>query len=106
MPAPRPANEMSRNARLAAIHSLFRYAAFRAPEPAEVIQRVLAIPSKRTSTTIVCYLDRDEIDAPLAAPDTSTWIGRRDHALLVLAVQTGLRVSELTDLTCSTPTWS
>jgi integrase/recombinase XerD len=91
----------TRNARLAAIHSLFRYAAFRAPEHAEVIQRVLAIPSKRTSTTIVCYLDRDEVDALLAAPDTSTWIGRRDHALLVLAVQTGLRVSELTHLTCA-----
>jgi integrase/recombinase XerD len=90
----------TRNARLAATHSLFRYAAFRAPEHAEVIQRVLAIPSKRASTTIVCYLDRDEVDALLAAPDTSTWIGRRDHALLVLAVQTGLRVSELTHLTC------
>jgi site-specific recombinase XerD len=91
----------TRNARLAAIHSLFRHAAFQAPEHAEVIQRVLAIPGKRTHTTLVCFLNREEIDALLAAPDQATWIGRRDHALLLLAAQTGLRVSELTNLTCS-----
>ncbi|GGN47683.1 tyrosine-type recombinase/integrase [Streptomyces fuscichromogenes] len=86
----------TRNARLAAIHSLFRYAAFRAPEHSALIQQVLAIPSQRTQRRDVCYLTRGEIEALLAAPDRGTWWGRRDHALLHLAVQTGLRVSELT----------
>jgi len=90
----------TRNARLAAIRSLFRYAALRHPEHAALIQRVLAIPPKRHEQTIVCFLAPDEIDALLAVPDRSTWIGRRDHALLLLAVQTGLRVSELTGLVC------
>jgi integrase/recombinase XerD len=89
----------TRNARLAAIHSLFRYAAFHAPEHAAVIQRILAIPAKRADRTIVCYLTRDETEALLAAPDRSTWHGRRDYALLHLAGQTGLRVSELTAVT-------
>jgi site-specific recombinase XerD len=91
----------TRNARLAAIHSLFRYAAPRAPEHAELISRVLAIPPKRTDRAIVCFLSASEIDALLAAPDRTTWLGRRDHALLLLACQTGLRVSELTSLTRS-----
>jgi site-specific recombinase XerD len=91
----------TRNARLAAIHSLFRYAALRHPEHAALIQRVLAIPAKRYDRTLVCFLTPPEVDALLAAPDRSTWLGRRDHALLVLAVQTGLRVSELTTLTLS-----
>ena len=86
----------TRNARLAAIHSLFRYAALQAPDHAALIQRVLAIPAKRTDRTIVCYLTREEMHALLAAPDQSTWHGRRDYALLALAGQTGLRVSELT----------
>jgi site-specific recombinase XerD len=89
----------TRNARLAAIHSLFRYAALRHPEHAESIARVLAIPAKRYDRTLVCFLTPAEVDALLAAPDRSTWLGRRDHALLVLALQTGLRVSELTSLT-------
>jgi integrase/recombinase XerD len=89
----------TRNARLAAIHSLFRYAAPRAPEHAAVISQVLAIPPRRRERAIVSYLTPDEIDALLAAPDRKTWHGRRDHALLLLAVQTGLRVSELTALT-------
>ena len=88
----------TRNARLAGIHSLFRYAALRHPEHAESIARVLAIPAKRYDRTLVCFLVPAEVDALLAAPDRSTWLGRRDHALLVLAVQTGLRVSELTAL--------
>lgn len=88
----------TRNARLAAIRSLFRYAALRHPEHAELIQRVLAIPAKRYERTIIDYLSRDEVDALLAAPDRNTWTGRRDHALLVLALQTGLRVGELTGL--------
>jgi site-specific recombinase XerD len=88
----------TRNARLAAIHSLYRYAALRHPEHAAVIQRVLAIPSKRAERAIVAYLTRPEIDALLAAPDRSTPIGRRDRALLLVAVQTGLRVSELAGL--------
>ena len=82
----------TRNARLAAIHSLFRYAALQAPEHAAVISRVLAIPPRRRDRAIVSYLTADETDALLAAPDRSTWHGRRDHALLLLAVQTGLRV--------------
>jgi len=89
----------TRNARLAAIHSLFRYAAPRAPEHATVISQVLAIPPRRRERAIVSYLTPQETDAPLAAPDRQTWHGRRDHALLLLAVQTGLRVSELTGLT-------
>lgn len=91
----------TRNARLAAIHSLFRYAALRHPEHAAVIQRVLAIPNKRHERAIVTFLTPPEIDALLAAPDRTSWRGRRDHALLVVAVQCGLRVSELTGLTCT-----
>ena len=90
----------TRNARLAAIHSLFSYAAPRAPEHATVISQVLAIPPRRRERAIVSYLTPEETDALLAAPDRQTWHGRRDHALLLLAVQTGLRVSELTALTC------
>ena len=89
----------TRNARLAAVHSLFRYAALRAPEHADQISRVLSIPPKRCDRAIVCFLTDTEIDALLAAPDRSTSLGRRDHALLLLASQTGLRVSELTGLT-------
>jgi integrase/recombinase XerD len=88
----------TRNTRLTAIHSLFRYAALHAPEHAALIARVLAIPTKRHDHPTVCFLTRDEIDAVLSTPDTSTWTGRRDHALLLVAVQTGLRVSELTRL--------
>jgi integrase/recombinase XerD len=89
----------TRNARLAAIHSLFRYAAPRAPEHAVVISQVLAIPPRRRERAIVSYLTPEETDALIAAPSLETWHGRRDHALLLLAVQTGLRVSELTSLT-------
>jgi integrase/recombinase XerD len=88
----------TRNARLAAIRSFFRYAALRHPEHAELIARVLAIPTKRAERTELCYLDPPEVDALLAAPDRNTWTGRRDHALLDVAVDTGLRVSELTGL--------
>jgi site-specific recombinase XerD len=88
----------TRNARLAAIRSLFRFAALRHPEHAATIQRVLAIPMKKTDRPVVTHLDQEEIDALLAAPDLSTWAGRRDHALLLTAIQTGLRVSELVGL--------
>lgn len=88
----------TRNARLAAIHSFFRYAALQHPEHAELIQRVLAIPPKRTSSTSIDYLTRPEIDALLAAPDRSSRLGRRDRTLLLLALESGLRVSELTGL--------
>lgn len=90
----------TRNNRLAAIHSLFTYAALRHPEHAGLIQRVLAIPAKRTDRQLVSFLTDNEVDAILAAPDRDTWIGRRDHALLLVAIQTGLRVAELTALTC------
>ena len=89
----------SRNARLAAIHSLFGYAALRHPEHAADIERVLAIPPKRADQTIVTFLTSAETKALLAAPDRSTRTGRRDHAWMLLAVQTGLRASELTALT-------
>ena len=89
----------TRNARLAAIHSLFRYAALRHPEDAAVIQRVLAMPPKRFDCSVVTYLTEEEIDALLDATDQGTWTGRRDRAMLTLACQTGLRASELTVLT-------
>jgi len=88
----------ARNARLAAIHSLYRYSALRHPEHAHTIARVIEIPTKRQDRTIVSYLERHEIKALLAAPDRTTWLGRRDHALLLVAIQTGLRVSELAGL--------
>ncbi len=91
----------TRNNRLAAIHALFRYAALRCPEHAALITRVLAIPPKRGDSTIVCFLSRPEIDALLASPDRASFLGRRDHALLLTAVQTGMRVAELTGLTCA-----
>ena len=88
----------TRNNRLAAIHSLFSHAALRHPEHAASIQRVLAIPPKRHERNLVTYLTDGELTALLAACDTKTWTGRRDHAMLLLAAQTGLRVSELTGL--------
>ncbi len=90
----------TRNARLAAIHSFFRHVALSEPAHALQCQRILAIPSKRHQHGPVSYLDRTEIEALLVAPDPSTWIGRRDRALLLVAVQTGLRVSELIGLRC------
>lgn len=89
----------TRNNRLAAVHSLFSYAALRCPEHAALIARVLAIPPKRVDSTIVSFLTPAETDALLASPDRTTFLGRRDHVLLLVAVQTGLRVSELTGLT-------
>src|SRR5262245_22349314 len=83
----------SRNLRLTALRSFFRFAAFEAPAHSAQIQRVLAIPSKRFTRTLVEFLTRAEVDTLLAAPDQNTWIGRRDHAFILLAVQTGLRLS-------------
>ena len=88
----------TRNARLAAIRSFFRFAALREPAHAALIQRVLAIPQKRFDHDLVTFLTRPEAEALLAAPDRKTWLGRRDHMLLLVAVRTGLRVSELTGL--------
>lgn len=88
----------SRNLRLTAIRSFFHYAAYEEPSHAAQIQRVLAIPGKRHTRALVHFLNRPEVDALLAAPDKQTWFGRRDHALLLVAVQTGLRLSELTSL--------
>ncbi|MGH9252769.1 MAG: tyrosine-type recombinase/integrase [Acidimicrobiales bacterium] len=90
----------TRNVRLTAIRSLFSYAALRHPEHALVIQRVLAIPPKRFDKRIVTFLTAPEVDALITAPDQSRWEGRRDRALMLLAIQTGLRVSELTGLNC------
>ena len=91
----------TRNVRLTAIRSLFSYAALRHPEHALLIQRVLAIPPKRFDKRIITFLNPTEVDALIAAPDQSRWEGRRDRALLLLAIQTGLRVSELTSLNCA-----
>jgi site-specific recombinase XerD len=88
----------SRNLRLSAIRSFFRYAAYETPAHEAHIQRVLAIPNKRYSRQLVDFLERAEIEALLKAPEQNTWSGRRDHLLLLVAIQTGLRVSELTAL--------
>jgi site-specific recombinase XerD len=90
----------TRNNRLAAIHSLFAYLALHHPEHADTIQRVLAIPHKRTTKNLLTYLTEPEVNALLAACDQTTWTGRRDHAMLALTIQTGLRISELIALTC------
>jgi integrase/recombinase XerD len=88
----------SRNVRLAAIHSFFRYAALQVPDQSGLIERVLAIPSKRYERSPIAYLTQPEIEALLAAADLSSWLGRRDRTLLLVALQTGLRVSELIGL--------
>lgn len=90
----------TRNLRLTAIRSLFTYASLRHPEHAALIQRVLAIPAKRFDKPVVSFLTSTEIEALVAAPDPTRWEGRRDRALVLLVVQTGLRVSELTGLDC------
>ncbi|HEY3391866.1 MAG TPA: site-specific integrase [Lacipirellulaceae bacterium] len=94
----RSASTLTRNLRLTAIRSFFRFTAFEAPDHSAHIQRVLAIPSKRHDKKLIHFLIRPEIDALLSAPDRTTWLGRRDHALLLLAIQSGLRLSELTSL--------
>ena len=94
----RGASVRTRNLRLTAIRSFFRFVSFEEPTHSALIQRVLAIPNKRHDRRQVHFLTRPEIEAILAAPEHTTWLGRRDHALLLLAVQTGLRVSELTGL--------
>jgi site-specific recombinase XerD len=88
----------TRNLRLTAIRSFFRFMSHELPERAGQIQRILAIPAKRQSHPLVHFLNPSEMEALLAAPDRSTWLGRRDHALMLLAIQTGLRLSELTGL--------
>jgi integrase/recombinase XerD len=90
----------TRNARLAAIRSFFRYASYREPAHAESIGRVLAIPEKRVSRRVVTFLGAAEAEALLAAPDVGTWTGRRDRALLVTMLQTGVRVAEVRHLRC------
>ena len=88
----------SRNLRMTVIRSFFRYAALEAPQHSGLIQRVLAIPNKRQEHRLVGFLTRPEVDSLLAAPKRNTWLGRRDHALLLMAIQTGLRLSEITSL--------
>lgn len=90
----------TRNARLGAIHSFFKYVALEEPAHALHCQRVLAVPNKRHERRPIEFLSREEIDALLAVPNASTWLGRRDRILLLVAVQTGLRVSELIGLSC------
>ena len=88
----------SRNLRLTAIRSFFRYAALETPQHSGLIQRVLSIPNKRQPRPLVGFLTRPEIDALLAAPNRDRWLGRRDHALLLTVVQTGLRLAEITSI--------
>lgn len=88
----------TRNNRLAAIHSFFGWALLRHPEHGASIQRVLAIPAKRFERNLVTFLTEEEVEALLGAIDRSTWTGRRDHSMFVLAIQTGLRISELRSL--------
>ena len=88
----------SRNIRLAAIRSFFNFAAFEMPARSAQIQRVLAIPSKRYARRQIAFLTRAEVDALLAVPSLNTWSGRRDHVMMLLAVQTGARLSEITGL--------
>jgi site-specific recombinase XerD len=90
----------TRNARLAAIHSFFRYVSFCEPAYVDLCRRILAIPSKRYERRPIEFLHREEIDALVAAPDTGIWVGRRDRAFLLVAIQTGLRISELIGLRC------
>jgi integrase/recombinase XerD len=90
----------TRNNRLAAIHSLFAYLALHHPEHADTIARVLAIPAKRTERNLLTYLTDPEVTALLAACNQATWTGRRDHAMLALTIQTGLRISEVIALDC------
>lgn len=90
----------TRNVRLAALHSFFRYVSVCEPAHADRCRRILAIPTKRHLRRPIAFLVREEIDALLAAPDVETWIGRRDRTLLLVAIQTGFRVSELTHLRC------
>ena len=91
----------SRNVRLAAIHAFFKYVALEEPSCSALAQRILAMPNKRFKSKPIEFLTRPEIEVLLAAPDQSTWGGRRDRTLLLLAIQTGLRVSELVGLRCS-----
>jgi integrase/recombinase XerD len=86
------------NLRLTAIRAFFRFLAFEEPASSGQIQRVLAVPGKLSAKREVSYLVREEIEAILAAPDRTTWLGRRDHALLLMTAQTGLRLSELVGL--------
>ena len=88
----------SRNLRLTAIRSFYRYAAYEEPTHSSLIQRILAMPAKRYEKKLIGYLIRPEIEAVLAAPDPNTWAGRRDRTVLLVAVQTGLRLSEMTSL--------
>lgn len=88
----------TRNLRLTAIRSFFRYAALEVPEHAELVQRVLAIPPKRHCRKVVGFLSRPEIEAMLSVVDRSSWIGKRDYALLLVMMQTGLRLAEITGL--------
>jgi site-specific recombinase XerD len=88
----------SRNIRLAAIRSFFRFVALRDPDSLGIVTRVLAIPVKRTDQKLIGYLTRPEIQALLAAPDRSTWVGRRNHVLLLTLYNSGARVSEVTTL--------
>jgi site-specific recombinase XerD len=88
----------SRNLRLTSIRTFFRFVAFEEPAYSMQIQRVLAIPPKRVARREVEFLSRAEIEAILAVPNKATWAGRRDYTLLLVAVQTGLRLSEITGL--------
>ena len=85
----------SRNTRLAAIRSFLKYAAYQVPTSLPMVQKVLAIPMKRFQMPLLKYLTLEQVQAILAAPDISTWSGKRDRVLLATFYNTGARVSEL-----------
>jgi integrase/recombinase XerD len=98
--ADRGCSPRTRNTRLAAIRTFYRYCLLRHPEHAATIERVLQIGPKRHERALVTYLTESELDALIDAPDRASWTGRRDHAIIILLAQTGLRASELTGLAC------
>lgn len=101
----RKTNARTRNQRLAAIRSFFKYLSTKIPEAGALINEVLAIPAKRFLQKSVIFFSDLEVKALLSAPDQETWIGKRDHLLLVLAIQTGFRLSELLGLTRNSIVW-
>ncbi len=94
----RKASARSRNQRLAALRSFYKFVSFERPDLSGSIQRILSIPCKRYTRRNICFLQPDEVSALQSGPDLSQWVGRRDQAILILAIQTGLRVSEITSL--------
>jgi integrase/recombinase XerD len=99
--AERHNNIRSRNARLAAIRSFLHYAGLQEPSALSTIQRVLAIPMKRFEQPAINFLNLEEVETIIEAPDPNTWSGRRDRTLLATLYNTGARVSEMVTIKCT-----